>query len=101
MSNNEYLVTLHVPLSLEEMVIDCLLALESELGFISFPVSIHNHQNKGLSLSEQVLGRQKKIRFQMQVDEPGLSVLLGQLKQEFSGAGIQYAVLPLIEHGFI
>ncbi|MDD5578055.1 MAG: DUF3240 family protein [Methylobacter sp.] len=101
MNNNEYLVTLQVPVSLEELIVDCLLALESELGFISFPVSVHNHQHKGLSLSEQVRGRQKKIRFQLQVDEPGLFALLTQLKQDFSGAGIHYRVLPVIEHGFI
>lgn len=101
MNSKEYLVTLHVPLSLEEVLIDCLLALESEHGFISFPVSVHHHKNKGLSLSEQVRGRQKKIRFQLQVDEPRLSALLAQLKQEFSGAAIQYRVLPVIEHGFI
>ena len=101
MNNKEYLVTLNVPLSLEEAVIDCLLTLESEHGFSSFPVSSHDHRNEGLSLAEQVTGRQKKIRFQMYVPEQGLSQLLAQLKTEFSGSGIRYWVLPVVENGVI
>ncbi|SJM91369.1 DUF3240 family protein [Crenothrix polyspora] len=101
MKTQEYLVTLNVAPSLEELVVDCLLLLESEHGFSSFPVNAHHHNNKGLSLSEQVSGRQKKIRFQMYVAEQGLATLLAQLKQEFSGAGIQYWVLPVLENGVI
>ncbi len=101
MNNKEYLVTLNVPLSLEEAVIDCLLTLESEHGFSSFPVSSHDHRNEGLSLAEQVTGRQKKIRFQMYVPEQGLSQLLAHLKTEFSGSGIRYWVLPVVENGVI
>ncbi len=101
MNSKEFLVTLNVPVSLEEAIVDCLLILESEYGFSSFPVNSHDHKNKGLSLAEQVSGRQKKIRFQMYVSEQGLPVLLAQLRSEFSGAGIKYWVLPVIENGFI
>jgi hypothetical protein len=99
MNNKEYLVTLNVPPGLEELVVDCLLLLESEHGFSSFPVNAHHHDNQGLSLAEQVSGRQKKIRFQMYVAEQALPILLAQLRQEFSGAGIQYWVLPVLENG--
>jgi hypothetical protein len=101
MNNKEYLVTLNVPPGLEELVVDCLLLLEAEHGFSSFPVNAHHHDNQGLSLAEQVSGRQKKIRFQMYVAEEALAILLVELKQEFSGAGIQYWVLPVLEHGVI
>lgn len=101
MNSKEYLVTLGVPLSLEEAVVDCLLTLESEHGFSSFPVNAHDHRNEGLSLAEQVSGRQKKIRFQMYVPEAGLAVLLDQLRTEFSGSGIRYWVLPVVENGVI
>ncbi len=101
MSTQEYLVTLNVPPGLEEMVVDCLLMLESEHGFSSFPVSAHDHRNEGLSLAEQVTGRQKKIRFQMYVPEQGLLVLLARLRQDFSGSGIHYWVMPVIEKGII
>lgn len=101
MNIKEYLVTLNVPPSLEEAVVDCLLTLESEHGFSSFPVNSHDHRNEGLSLAEQVTGRQKKIRFQMYVPEQGLASLLDQLRTEFSGSGIKYWVLPVIENGVI
>jgi hypothetical protein len=101
MKAQTYQVTLDVPPSLEELVVDCLLLLESERGFSSFPVSAHHHENKGLSLSEQVSGRQKKVRFHIYVEEQALATLLAQLKQAFSGAGVQYWVLPVLEHGVI
>ncbi len=101
MNVNEYLVTLNVPPSLEEAVVDCLLMVESEHGFSSFPVSSHDHRNKGLSQAEQVTGRQRKVRIQMYVPEHELADLLAQLREEFSGAGINYWVLPVIENGVI
>ncbi|MGZ8135849.1 MAG: DUF3240 family protein [Methylococcaceae bacterium] len=101
MNSNVYLVTLNIPPSLEEAMVDSLLQLESKHGFSSFPVNAHHHQNKGLSLAEQVSGRQKKIRFQMYVPEHELPALLSQLREEFSGSGIQYWVLPVIENGII
>jgi hypothetical protein len=48
-----------------------------------------------------VTGRQKRIRFQLYVPVQKLQVLLAQLRQEFSGSGIQYWVLPVIENGLI
>jgi len=101
MNCTEYLVTLNIPPSLEEMMVDSLLLLETEHGFSSFPVSAHHHENLGLSLAEQVTGRQKRIRFQMYVPVHKLPELLEQLRQEFSGSGIQYWVLPVIENGVI
>jgi hypothetical protein len=101
MNHKEYLVTLNAPLSLEEAIVDCLLTFESEHGFSSFPVYAHDHRNEGLSLAEQVSGRQKKLRFQMYVEEAVLSILLTRLKQEFSGAGIRYWVLPVADNGLI
>lgn len=101
MNSKEYLVTLNVPPGLEEAVVDCLLMLESEHGFSSLPVNSHDHRNEGLSLAEQVSGRQEKIRFQMYVPEQGLAALLAQLRAEFSGSGIRYWVLPVVENGVI
>ena len=101
MNCTEYLVTLNIPPSLEEMMVDSLLLLETEHGFSSFPVNAHHHANKGLSLAEQVSGRQKRVRFQMYVPAKELPALLKQLRQEFSGSGIQYWVLPVIENGVI
>ncbi len=100
MKTQEYLVTLNVSPSIEEAVVDCLLTFESDGGFSSFPVSAHDHKNQNLSIAEQVAGRQDQIRFQMYIPEQDLPVLLDKLKKEFSGSGIHYWVLPVIENGF-
>jgi hypothetical protein len=97
----EYLVTINVPPSLEEAIVDSLLMLEEELGFSSFTVNSHHHENKGLSLAEQVTGRQKRLRFQMYIDQNDLEPLVTHLKKDFSGSGIQYWVLPVIDNGVI
>ena len=101
MNCTEYLVTINIPPSLEEIMVDSLLMLEAEHGFSSFPVYAHHHDNKGLSLAEQVTGRQKRTRFQMYVPIQELPALLAQLRNEFAGSGIQYWVLPVIENGVI
>lgn len=100
MSNQEYLVTLNAPQNIEGAIVDCLLMLESEHGFSSFPVNAHHHKNAGLTLKEQVTGRQREIRFQIYVPDDGLEQLLMQLKQEFSGSGIHYWIIPVIKNGF-
>jgi hypothetical protein len=99
MNPQEYLVTLNVPPTLEEAIVDCLLTFETEEGFSSFPVSAHDHKNQNLSIAEQVAGRQDQIRFQMYIPEQDLPVFLNKLKHEFSGSGIHYWVLPVIENG--
>jgi len=101
MNGKEFLVTLNVPISLEEVIVDCLLTFESEHGFSSFPVYAHDHRNEGLSLAEQVSGRQKRLRFQMYVQEAVLNALLARLREEFSGAGIRYWVMPVVDNGMI
>jgi len=61
MSVEEYIVTLNVSPGLEVEIVDCLLMLESEHGFCTFPIYSHDHRNKGLSLPEQVSGRRKSV----------------------------------------
>lgn len=101
MTHDNYLVTINVPTSLEEAMVDCLLSFENAQGFSSFQVGAYNHRHQGLSLEEQVYGRQRKICFQMYADKKKLAILLTQLKADFSGAGLQYWVLPVVEQGEI
>lgn len=101
MNDQEFQVTLTVPPELEEAVVDCLLMLEAEHGFCSFPINSHNHRNQGLSLAEQVSGRQRKIRFQMYLAQADLETLLSRLKEQFAGSGIIYRVLPVLDGGKI
>lgn len=101
MSEKQCLLSLNVPPKIEGLMVDCLLVLESARGFSSFPVSAHDHINHGLSLAEQVIGRQRKIRFQIEVLESELPALLHHIKQSFTGAGIEYWVTPVIAKGVI
>lgn len=101
MSHKDYLMTINVPPSLEEAVVDCLLTIENAQGFSSFPVNAHDHRHEGLSLAEQVTGRQRKIRFQMYAEKDAIAELLVRLKSEFPGSGLHYWVVPVAEHGEI
>ncbi len=101
MKSQEYLISLNVAPGIEEAVVDCLLTFESGDGFNTYPVNAHDHRNEGLSLAEQVSGRQKRIRFQMYIPESDLQALLDKLKQEFGGSGIHYRVTPVLETGYI
>jgi len=101
MSNQEYLVSVNVPPILEEGVVDCLLAIEPEIGFSSTAVNAHTSNHEHLSLAEQVAGRQTQIHFQMYILENQLTGLTKALKHNFSGSGIRYWVTPVIESGEI
>lgn len=101
MIHETFLVTINVPPSLEEAMVDCLLTMETAQGFSSFPVNAHDHRNQGLTLIEQVTGRQRKIRFQMYIDKQHVAALLNRLKAEFPNSGIHFWVVPVVEHGEI
>ncbi len=95
------LVSLYVPPTLEESVVDCLLTFESEYGFSCSTVFFHDHKNEGMSVAEQVSGRQKKTRFQMMVNTQELPKLVHKLRETYSGSGINYWVTPVIDNGKI
>jgi len=101
MTHDTYLVTINVSPSLEEAMVDCLLTFETAQGFSSFPVSAHDHRNQGLSLTEQVTGRQRKIRFPMYIDKDHISALLNKIKADFTGTSLHYWIVPVLEHGEI
>lgn len=101
MTYDTFLVTINVSSALEEAMVDCLLTFETAQGFSSFPVNAHDHRNEGLSVSEQVTGRQRKMRFQMYIDKEHLPALVGKIKAEFASTGLHYWVVPVLEHGEI
>jgi len=99
MNHALYLLTINAPPTLEDAVVDCLLTVENAHGFSSFPINTHDRLHIGLSLAEQVSGRQKKICFQIYVHKANIAGLLTRLRDEFSGSGIHYWVTRVIEHG--
>lgn len=101
MSSQEYLVTINVPPLLEEGVVDCLLAIESADSFSSLTVNAHTSHHEHMSLAEQVVGTQRQIRFQMYIPEQRLNSVIDALKRDFSGSGIHYWVMPVLDSGYI
>ncbi|MGY6276787.1 DUF3240 family protein [Methylomonas sp. MgM2] len=101
MIHDTFLVTINVASVLEESMVDCLLTFETAQGFSSFPVNAHDHKHRDLSVTEQVTGRQRKMRFQMYIDQQHLPDLLTKIKTEFAGTGLHYWVVPVLEHGEI
>ena len=96
-----FLVSINVSSSLEEAMVDCLLSCETDQGFSSFPINAHDHRNRDLSIAEQVTGRQRKMRFQIFIDKEHLPALLNKLKADFTGTGLRYWVMPVLEHSDI
>ena len=64
---SESLVILNAPPSLEEALVDWLLAHGSGTGFTSFPAEGHSTRHDNLSTAEQVSGRQRRQQFQVQM----------------------------------
>ncbi|MBW6454064.1 MAG: DUF3240 family protein, partial [Methyloprofundus sp.] len=46
-------------------------------------------------------GTQRQIRFQMYIPEQKLNGLIAALKRDFSGSGIHYWVMPVLDSGYI
>jgi len=101
MSDQEYLVTINVPPLLEDAVADCLLAIEAADGFSSLTVNAHVSDHTRMSLAEQVAGTQRQIRFQLYIPAEQLNSLIYALKRDFSGSGIHYWVMPVLDSGYI
>jgi putative ribosome biogenesis GTPase RsgA len=99
-NEQEVLVSIDVQPILEERFVDSLLAMEIVESFNSLVVNAHNCcAHDKMSLAEQVAGRQKQVNFQVYVLESNYLNLIEQLKECFSGAGIQYWVLPVLDKG--
>lgn len=94
-----FLLTLIVPPAYEEPLVDRLLQYEHPRGFGSFPISGHSSNPENLTLVEQVTGRKRQIRFDVQLAASDLGGLLDRLKTDFAGSAIRYCVTPIIEAG--
>jgi hypothetical protein len=97
----EALVVLNVPPSLEEPLVDWLLAREDGAGFTSFPVFGHSTRHDHLSAAEQVSGRQRRQQFQVQMAAVAVEQFLDDVRASLGGAGIHYWVIPVIGGGHL
>jgi hypothetical protein len=93
------LVVLNVPPELERAVVDWLLEQTGGAGFTSFAVSGHSTSHEGLSISEQVMGSQRRQLFQVQVSASAVKDLLADAREKLGAADIRYWVLPVVQAG--
>ncbi len=101
MSASQILLSIVVSPSVEDSLVDWLLARGEVTGFTSFPVSGHGSSVHSMSLAEQVAGRQRKILFQTHLPEPQALALVEALKRDFRNCGIHYWLTPLLAGGHL
>ncbi len=82
--------------SLEEAMVDALLRRAEGRGFTSFPVSGHGSDHARLSLAEQVSGRRRQIRFQVEMGAHEVPEFHDWLHRQFPEAAIHCVFLPLL-----
>ena len=99
--NPQVLITLTVPPSIEESIVDWLLQFNDHSGFTSQWANGHSSRMEGLNLAEQVAGRKQQIRFQMHINTDDLPRFMETLKKDFADAGLHYWVTPIIDFGRI
>lgn len=94
----DQLLRLNIPPSLEEDVVDFLLATPDIRGFQSSEVRGHG-QVGAMSVAEQVAGRRRRVQFEIVLDDQTTDALLGRLREAFPLRDVVYWVLPVIRSG--
>lgn len=98
---DECLLVLIVTPSIENALVDWMLAHGEIAGFTSSPVSGHGVSEYSLTTAEQVAGRQRQVMFQLHVPAGTAEQIIEGVREAFSGSGIHYWVTPLHTAGNI
>jgi len=101
MNTQQALLSIVVSPSLEDGLVDWLLARDEVTGFTSFPISGHGSSIHSMSLAEQVSGSRRKILFQTHLPQPQALQLIERLKDDFGNCGIHYWLIPLLAGGHL
>jgi hypothetical protein len=96
---NNCLLTIYVPPTLEETLEDWLLENEAISGFSTMEGFGHGSRPSGMTLLEQVAGRQRRVQFLIETDSQVAAKLLSNLREKFAGVGLHYMLTPLLEAG--
>ena len=93
-------LTLVIPPSLEDALVDFLLAHPDQVGhFTSRPVDAHGGDIRYGSTSEQVRGRALRLRIQALMAGADVHQLLDDLRDQLPGADIYYWTAPVLQAG--
>lgn len=94
-----YCLTLICPHSVEEKLLDTLLASAGSEVFTSTPTYCHRAAHGGLTATEQVMGRSRAVQVNVLLTIEELGRLRELLQREFAGAGVRYWAAPLSFEG--
>lgn len=97
----ESLLIILAPPTLGETLTDWLLEKEQASGFSSMDVFGHGSRHSGMSVLEQVSGRQRRIQFMLHGEQAAAEALISGLRTEFPDAELHYMLLPVIAAGSI
>ena len=93
------LLVLIVPPTLEENMIDWLLAHDRVNGFSSTTVFGHSSNVNHASVAEQVAGRKRQLQFQIHLSGEDTLPVMRDLREEFCNSGLHYWRIPLASAG--
>ena len=93
------LVMLFAAPALEEALVDWLLENDEIAGFSTTEAYGHGQRPAGMTLLEQVTGRQRRVQFIIETEKELAAGFLEALGQKFSGAGLHYMMVPLLGAG--
>ncbi len=93
------LLMIYVAPALEETLVDWLLENEAISGFSTVESFGHGQRLSGMSLLEQVTGRQRRVQFSIETSREVALQLLERVQEKFSGTGLHYMLVPLLTSG--
>jgi len=94
----EFLLRLNIPPSLEEDIVDLLLASAEIAGYQSYPTRGHGRVG-AMTTAEQVAGRRNRVQFEIVLESGVLEPILEKLKEAFPLRDVIYWVLPVVQSG--
>ena len=90
---------IYAPPSVEETLVDWLLEHDAIEGFSSVEASGHGVRQTGMSLLEQVTGRQRRVQFTIKTETAFADHLIQDMRENFAGVGLRYFIVPLMGEG--
>jgi len=95
----DFCLTLICPPTVEEKLLDVLLANAGSEVFTSTPTHSHGSGQQRLSATEQVMGRSRAMQVNVLLTTDELQQLRGLLQRDFAGTGVRYWATPLAFDG--
>ncbi len=93
------MLSIIVPVAIEEVMIDWLHEQEEITGFNSIEIFGHGTHEEQMSLYEKVTGKSRRIMYQSHLSEKNARIVLSRLQQDFAKNDIHFMIRPLIAAG--